>query len=181
MPIPRLIDVKLDKDIEIDYNKLAEELSKKIPLASLDNHKLWLNKLINLGDGLKALASSIFFLIIITTSITIAYATKTGLELHKNIIEILYLMGAKDTYIAQQYARRNSFLGFTGGCIGVLLAIPAIHTVGSIASEVQGGIINQINLNFSDWVIISLLPIFSSILSTIAAYYTVKRTLGKLS
>jgi len=181
LPVPRLIDVKLDKKTNIDYNKLSEKLSKKAPLASVDNHKLWLSKLIKLGDGLKALASSIFVLIIITTSITIAYATKTGLELHKNIIEILYLMGAKDTYIAQQYARRNSFLGFLGGLVGVLLSIPAIQTISNIASEIQGGIISQINLGFSDWMLILLLPILSSLLATISAYYTVKRTLGKLA
>jgi cell division transport system permease protein len=181
LPVPRLIDVKLDKNIDIDYDKLAKKLSKTAPLASIDNHKLWLNKLIKLGDGLKALASSIFLLIILTTSVTIAYTTKTGLELHKNIIEILYLMGAKDTYIAQQYARRSSYLGFIGGLIGVLLSIPAIQTISSIASEIQGGIISQINMGICNWMLISLLPIFSSALATASAYCTVKRTLGKLA
>ena len=92
LPTPRLIDVKLKKGAEIDFAKLAAKLAEVSPLASLDNHKLWLDKLVKFADGLKMLAMSILVLVIAITSGAIFYTTQTNLGLHKNIIEILQII-----------------------------------------------------------------------------------------
>lgn len=60
LPVPRLIDVRLKKNAEVDFIELAEKLAEVSPQASLDNHKLWLNKLIKFADGLKMMALSVF-------------------------------------------------------------------------------------------------------------------------
>ena len=104
LPVPRLIDVRLTKNAEVDFIELAEKLAEVSPQASLDNHKLWLNKLIKFADGLKMMALSVLLLVVVVTSGAIFYSTKTSLGLHQHIIEILHLMGAKDAYVAQQYA-----------------------------------------------------------------------------
>ena len=101
LPIPRLIDVKLKPGAEVDFLRWSEELAETAPQASLDNHKLWLNKLIKFADGLKVLALAVLTLVVLITSGAIFYCTQTSLGLHKYIIEILHLMGAKDTYVAQ--------------------------------------------------------------------------------
>lgn len=72
------------------------------------------------------LALSVLALVIGITSGAIFYSTQTSLGLHKDIIEILHLLGAKDTYIAQQYAAKTAVLGFWGGLIGVVFAVPTI-------------------------------------------------------
>ena len=97
-----------------------------------------------------------------------------------NIIEILHIIGAKDAYIAQQYAKRMGFLGFIGGLIGLFLAIPSIFFIGNLATAIEGGIISDATLSIIDWGIILSLPLFSMIISMITAYYTVKRTLKKM-
>ena len=43
LPMPRIIDVKLEKNADIDFVKLSKDLAEASPQASLDNHKLWLN------------------------------------------------------------------------------------------------------------------------------------------
>ena len=146
MPMPRLIDVKLKKDAEINFMALAEKLATVAPQASLDNHKLWLNKLINFASGLKMLALSVLALVIGITSGAIFYSTQTSLGLHKDIIEILHLLGAKDTYIAQQYAAKTAVLGFWGGLIGVVFAVPTIFVIAHLAQQIEGGIINEARL-----------------------------------
>lgn len=180
LPIPRLIDVKIKPGEEIDFLDLAEKLAAVSPQASIDNHKLWLNKLIKFADGLKMLAMTALLLVVMVTSGAIFYSTQTSLGLHKNIIEILHLMGAKDAYIAQQYARRVSYLGFIGGCIGIAIAVPTIFIIGSLAQQIEGGIISEANLSFSDWGAIFSLPLFAALIAMITAYYTVKRTLHKM-
>ncbi len=180
LPLPRLIDVKIRKDAEINYNKLAEELAELTPYASLDNHKLWLNKLMHFADGLKMLALTILCLVILVNSGAIFYSTQSSLGLHRNIIEILHLMGAKDTYIAQQYARRTGWLGLMGGVIGIVLAIPAILLIGNLALQIEGGIISEAGLSIFSWLIIFSLPLFAGLVAMMTAYYTVKRTLEKM-
>lgn len=180
LPTPRLIDVKIKKDVSINYAKLAENLAKVSPFASLDNHKLWLDKLIKFADGLKILAMTILLLVIAITSGAIFYTTQSNLGLHHNIIEILHIMGAKDTYVAQQYAKRDAWLGFVGGCIGLFFAIPTIFLIARLAEQIEGGIISEAHLSPFSWVLILALPLFSSMASMLTAYYTVKRTLEKM-
>ena len=180
LPLPRLIDVKIRPSATIDYIKLAEELAELTPYASLDNHKLWLNKLVRFADGLKLLALTILGLVILVNSGAIFYSTQSSLGLHRHIIEILHLMGAKDTYIAQQYARRTGWLGLMGGVIGLILAIPAIFLIGNLAMQIEGGIISEAGLSVFSWLIIFSLPLFAGAVAMMTAYYTVKRTLEKM-
>ena len=138
LPVPRLIDVRLKKNAEVDFIELAEKLAEVSPQASLDNHKLWLNKLIKFADGLKMMALSVLLLVVVVTSGAIFYSTKTSLGLHQHIIEILHLMGAKDAYVAQQYARRTAQLGCVGGVIGLIFAIPSIFAISRLAEQIEG-------------------------------------------
>jgi cell division transport system permease protein len=180
LPMPRLIDVKLKSGAEINFKVLAEKLATVAPQASLDNHKLWLNKLINFAAGLKMLALSVLVLVIGVTSGAIFYSTQTSLGLHKNIIEILHLLGAKDTYIAQQYATRTGLLGLWGGIVGIIFAVPAIFLIAYLAQQIEGGIINEARLSAGAWAMILSLPLFSGLIAMQTAYYTVKRTLEKM-
>ncbi len=180
LPTPRIIDVKISPDADIDFIQLAKDLAIASPQASLDNHKLWLNKLIAFADGLNLIATTILLLVSTITSGAIFYTTQMSLGLHHNIIEILHIIGAKDTYIAQQYAKRMAFLGFVGGIIGLFLAIPAIFFIGSLATAIEGGIISDATLSIPDWSIILSLPLFSMLIAMLTAYYTVKQTLKKM-
>lgn len=180
LPTPRIIDVKISPNAKVDFAQLAQDLAIASPQASLDNHKLWLNKLIAFADGINLIATTILLLVSAITSGAIFYTTQMSLGLHRNIIEILHIIGAKDTYIAQQYAKRMAFLGFIGGIIGLFFAIPAIFFLSNLATAIEGGIISDAKLSFFDWSIIISLPFLSMFIAMITAYYTVKNTLKKM-
>ena len=180
LPTPRIIDVKISPDAKIDFLQLSKDLAIASPQASLDNHKLWLNKLISFADGLNTIASTILILVAAITSGAIFYTTQMSLGLHRNIIEILHIIGAKDAYIAQQYAKRMGFLGFIGGTFGLLFAVPSIFFISNLATAIEGGIISDATLSIFDWVSILMLPVFSMLISMLTAYYTVKHTLEKM-
>ena len=180
LPVPRIIDVKLDSDANIDFTQLAKDLSQVSPLASLDNHKLWLNKLIAFADGIKMIATTILLLVTLITSGAIFYTTKMSLGLQRNVIEILHIIGAKDTYIAQQYAKHMGKIGFIGGLCGIIFAIPSIFFIGNLARAIEGGIISDTSLGIYDWGTILALPLFAMLIAILTAYYTVKQTLKKM-
>lgn len=180
LPMPRIIDVKIKKNADINFIELATRLAQATPMASVDNHKLWLNKLIQFADGLKMLALSVLVLVIMITSGAIFYTTQTSLGLHQYTIEILHGLGAKDTYIAQQYAKRTAILGLEGGLIGLAIAIPTIFGIGTLAAQIEGGIISDATLSMGAWLSIISLPFLAALIAMATAYYTVKQTLQKL-
>ena len=180
LPTPRIIDVKISPDADIDFAQLSMDLAQASPQATLDSHKLWLNKLISFADGINLIASTVLLLVAAITSGAIFYTTQMSLGLHHNIIEILHIVGAKDAYIAQQYTKRMGFLGFLGGIIGLFFAVPAIFFIGNLALKIEGGIISDATLGFGDWAIILSLPLFAMFISMLTAYYTVKQTLKKM-
>ncbi len=180
LPMPRLIDVKIKRGAQIDFTKMAEAIAQVSDNASIDSHKLWLAKLIDFADGIKMLAWAILILVIAVSTTAIFYTTQTSMGLHTNIIGILHIMGAKDTYIAQQYARRSAFLGLFGGILGVTCAIPAIFIISMLAQQIEGGIIADAQISFTSWLIIFSIPFVSSAIAMATAYVTVKKTLGKM-
>lgn len=180
LPMPRLIDVRLIPDTVVDLDKLKNVLAKRAPNASLDIHKLWLGKLVNLAQTLSLLASSLLALVIATTSIIVIYVTCSGLDVHRPIIELLHLIGAHDDYIAKQYAERIAFLSSLGAVIGFVLVLPVIFMVSSLAEGIRGGLLSEARFDVWSWILLSLIPVFAVLLSTLTAYWTVQRTLRRL-
>ena len=82
--------------------------------------------------------------------------------------------------IAQQYAKRDAFIGFFGGVCGLVFAVPTIFMIAHLAAQIEGGIINEAKLDFFSWGLILSLPLFSALIAMLTAYYTVKRTLEKM-
>ena len=180
LPMPRLIDVRLIPDTVVDLDKLKNVLAKRAPNASLDIHKLWLGKLVNLAQTLSLLASSLLALVIATTSILVIYVPCSGLDVHRPIIELLHLIGAHDDYIAKQYAERIAFLSSLGAVIGFVLVLPVIFMVSSLAEGIRGGLLSEARFDVWSWILLSLIPVFAVLLSTLTAYWTVQRTLRRL-
>lgn len=180
LPIPRLIDVRVSKDADIDFVELAKKLADVSPMASLDSHKLWLSKLIQFADGLKNLALMTLALVLGISAGGIIYTTKSSLGLHKFVIGILHVMGAKDAYIAKQFARRTGYISFLGGLVGSVFTIPTIFAISKLSEQIEGGIISEASLSWLAWIFILSLPIFAAIIAMITAYYTVKKTLENM-
>ncbi|MBC7952783.1 MAG: cell division protein [Rhodospirillaceae bacterium] len=180
LPLPRLIDVSIDADSRMDLGDLAERLSQAVPGASLDDHRIWLSRLINLSLTTQWLAIGIVVLIGGVTSATVIYATRTGMAVHKGVIEVLHLIGAHDDYIARQFADRAFSLGFAGGVMGVALAVPTLFAIGIAARRVEGGFLPQLFLPIAGWVVIALLPFAAAMLAMYTARLTVHGTLARL-
>lgn len=180
LPIPRLIDVRISRNSKIDFIKLAEKLADISPMASLDSHKLWLSKLIQFADGLRNLALVTLLLVLAISAGGIVYTTKTSLGLHQYVIGILHVMGAKDEYIAKQFAKRTGYISFIGGLIGIAFAVPTIFAISKLSEKIEGGFISEASLSWIDWTSILSLPLFSAIIAMITAFFTVKNTLQKM-
>lgn len=180
LPMPKLIDVRLTDYSASDFDAIAKELYQVAPYTSINVHQVWLNKLIAFAKSVKLLALSVLILVLSICSFSIFYATKTSLGIHRDIIEILHIMGATDDYIAKQYARRGFFIGLLSGVVGVALSFVAFWFIAGVASGLKGGILDKASLDFVSILYICSIPMWTAMISMCTSYYTVRKTLGKI-
>ncbi len=180
LPLPRLIDVSVDPNARIDLAEVAERLTQAVPGASLDDHRVWLSRLINLSRTIQWLAIVVVALIGAVTAATVVYGTRTGMAIHHGIIEVLHLIGAHDDYIARQFADRAFALGISGGLMGLGLALPALTAIGWAARRLEGGFLPSLSLPILGYVAIGLLPLMAAGLSMLTARLTVHGTLSRM-
>lgn len=180
LPTPRLIDVHLDPHNRPSLADLDRRLKDAVPGASLDDHQVWMSKLVNLAEGLRTLAWAVILLVSFTTASTVIYATRTALEVHRPHIEVLHFVGATDSYIAGQFAYRGLWLGLLGGIIGLLMAVPTLWIIGRLALDLQGGLIPDLSLRPITWGILAILPFLAGGIAMLTARYTVRRQLARM-
>ncbi|MBY0431801.1 MAG: cell division protein [Rhodospirillales bacterium] len=180
LPLPRLIDVTVAPGIRLDLDALSKSLSQAVPGASLDDHRVWLSRLIGLSRSIQWLALGALSMIGAITSLTVVYATLTGLAVHRPVIEVLHLIGATDTYIAGQFAARALSLGLKGGAAGLALAAPCLLAVGWAARRVEGGFVPSLSLSPAGWAMVALIPVMAALLAMLTARFTVLAALKRM-
>lgn len=180
LPTPRLIDVDLSDSERPDMAALETRLTDAVPGAAIDDHRVWLSKLIELAEGLRALAWSVIGLVAAATAATVVHATRTALAVHRPQIEVLHLIGATDGYVAGQFARRALWHGVIGGLGGLTLSVPALWGIGMLAQDLRGGLVPEVSLSTGDWTVLALLPVLAGGLAMVTARRTVRRQLARM-
>ncbi len=181
MPLPALIDVTIRPEHGPDLDALAAQLDKAVQGASIDDHRVWLSRLIGLSRAIAGLAVAVVVIIAGATSATVIYATRTGMAVHREVIDVLHLIGATDDYIARQFADRAFTLGLKGGVLGLLLNIPILGGLGFFGlHRLQGGFLGDLSLPFFGWIGVVVLPVAAAALAMLTARLTVHATLARM-
>ncbi|MEO5375469.1 MAG: cell division protein [Alphaproteobacteria bacterium] len=180
LPVPRLIDVTIRPGFSVDLVALGSRLTAVAPGTSLDDHQVWLSKLVRLGHGLELLALAVVGLVAAAMAATVVYATRTGLAVHRPVIEVLHLIGAQDDYIARQFAHRSLVLGLRGGLVGLALAGPVLGGIGWLTARMEGALVPDFSLGPLHWAALAALPVAAGYLAMLTARITVHRTLARM-
>ena len=180
LPLPRLIDVELKPGAQVDAAALATRLAAAVPGTAVDDHGVWLERLIRLIRTVEALATAVLLLIGLATAGTVVFTTRTGLSIHHEAIEVLHLIGAQDTYVARQFAGRALAMGLRGGIIGLVFAVPTLLGIGYLAARMQAGILPDVSLGPQHWAALAGLPLVVAAIAMVTARLTVMRTLARM-
>ncbi len=180
LPLPRLIDVRLDPNADIDLAQLSKRLATVAPGVSLDDHRTWLSRLVNLSRTIEWLAAGIVALIGSVTALTVVYAVRTGMAVHDEVIQVLHLTGAHEDYVARQFADHAFALGMRGGFIGISLAVPTLVMVSWMARQIEGGFLPALSLSLTGWMAVTLLPAAAGLLAMVTARITVHRAIARM-
>jgi len=185
LALPRLIDVHIDLDAPPDTKALAQQLAAAVPGASLDDHRLWLDGLIRMARTIELVAAAIILLIGGAAVLTIIFATRTGLAIHHGVIQVLHLIGARDSYIAAQFQWQALMLALRGGLVGIALAALTLFAIGHAAQTTrfqgaEGGLLPSIELSVLGWIAVVLLPFAAGLIALLTARLTVLRALARM-
>ena len=180
LPMPRLIDVQLLDNTTVDLTALKEKMAVAAPHASLDVHRLWMNKLVKLVKALEILGKTVLTLVFATTALIVVYVTVSSFTVHRPIVELLHQMGAFDGYVSAQYAKRIALFSTVGALFGVGSALPVLFMVASLIQGLEGGLLSEARFSLADWFIVGAIPVCAVVLATFSAFFTVRKTLRRM-
>ncbi len=182
LPLPQLIDVRVDPRMTIAYTTLRSQLASVIPGSRLDNSPSWVGGArdfaLRIEDVITAGVAAIAALIITI----IIFTARIGLAIHRSVIELLHLLGAQDAYIARQFQIHALSLGLRGGFIGAIVAAltvaflePAAHMLALPVPIAAYGI-----FDWRVWLLLIAACLMAGGIAMVTARITVLRQLARM-
>jgi cell division transport system permease protein len=180
LPLPRLVDVGVADDARIDMADLRKRIEAAAPGATVEEHQKWLDEMIGVIRWGWRLALVVVVLIFFAAAMTIVFAMRTSLRIHRNVTDVLHLIGARDQYIAEQFQRHAFRLGLLGGLIGAGFAALVIIGLERVLAKVETLHAMHLQLPLWAWAVLALVPPAAALLAAMAARYTVLRGLARM-
>ncbi len=180
LPLPRLIDVRLEAAAAVDPAALGARLAAEVPGAELDDHGLWIDRLTALAGAIELIAIAVMGLIGVAAVGTLVFATRTGLAIHHDVIELLHMIGARDGYVASQFQMHSLWLGLKGGLFGLALAVATLLVLGYLGRQIDVTLLPPLTLTPPQWGALAGLAALAALISMVTARITVMRTLARM-
>lgn len=160
LPIPQLIEIITDGD-DYDADGLRARLSAQVPGAVLDDHTSWRVPLLEAASRVRLISWSVIILIGATVAAMITLAAQASLAANAQVIRVLRLVGARDTYIARAFVRRYTLRAGLGALVG------AVVGAGATVLMPQGGsgdsILMGVGFAGAEWLLLLAIPILSAV------------------
>jgi cell division transport system permease protein len=185
LPVPRLIAVEIDPDHPPDFAALDIALRNEVPGVSLDTHKRWQAELTRMARVLTTLAYAILMLIGICAIAIVIFATRAALEANREVVEVLHLVGARDSFIARQVWGRFLKTGLGAGIIGLVLGILTFFLAAGAAPESFSAIAREfLSLSsaklIQNYMVLAAVPLVATLICLITSRVTLMRILKSL-
>lgn len=139
LPTPRIVVLELARGGRPDLAELRAALSREMRGASLDDHRIWLDRLSTMAGSLVIIGLVVVGLVFAATALAVGFATRAAVATSRDIVEVLHLVGADDSFLASAFQRRFLVLGAEGAAIGCLAAILAYAAAGAAAVSLGSG------------------------------------------
>ncbi len=180
LPLPRIVDVTLTPDSTVDVAGLSARLKAEIPGAGLDDHQLWRDKLVDFLLAIQVVAVLMVVLIGATTVTVVIFATRSGLAVHNEVIDVLHLIGARDEYVAHQFQANALKLGLKGGFAGSIGGLLTLIVIRYTASELDIELFPTHLFQIWHWPVLASVPIIAASIVRFSARHTVLRALRRM-
>jgi cell division transport system permease protein len=186
LPVPRLIEMRIAG--APDFTALKQQLAAEVPSATLDDHRQWIQRLGAMAGAMVIAGIIMMALVLTATALAIAFATRGAMAGNRDIIEVLNLVGASDSFIAREFQKHFLRLGLKGGAIGGVGAMLAFWLAGVFAgrwSATPGGdqleaLFGTFALGFRGYLAVIVIAVIVAVTTAVVSRVTVYRNLRGL-
>ncbi|TNF22191.1 MAG: cell division protein FtsX [Rhodobacteraceae bacterium] len=178
LPVPQLIEIR-ETGEGYDGDGLRLRLQAELPGAVLDDHTRWRRPLVEAAGRLKILGWLAIGLIFGAMGAMITLAANAALAANAQVIQVLRLVGATDTYIARAFVRRFTIRTLIGAFAGVLAGLLAVLLLPSAGAE--AGILTGLRFQGLNWLWPFLVPPLAAVVAFAATRWAAMRVLEDLS
>jgi cell division transport system permease protein len=178
LPVPQLIEIVETED-GYDGAGLRLRLQAEVPGAVLDDHTRWRRPLERAAGRLRLLGWVSIGLIGAATAAMITLAANAALAANAQVISVLRLIGARDSYIARAFVRRFTLRALLGAAVGTALGALAVFLLP--ATQESGGFLTGLGFQGLGWTLLALIPLLAGVVAYVATGAAARRTLGELT
>lgn len=168
LPIPRLFEL-VEAAEPYDSEGLRQRLIVEAPGALLDDHTRWRRPLIEAAERIRLLGVLSIVLIGAAMAAMITLAARAALATNAEVIRVLRLVGAKDTYIARAFVRRFTLRALAGAAVGTAAGIIGVAALP--AADAAGGFLTGLGFTGTGW----LWPLALPPLAALVAFAATRR------
>ena len=180
LPLPALVDVVIESGMTVDIQVLTEKLSAVAPGTVVEEHSMWLGRLMNITKIVETVSVSVMFLVLISVVITVVFSTRTWMAVNREAVEVLHLIGAHDSYIAHQFQKHTFWLSSGGAVVGFAIGATFILLTEFYISRFSDSLLLDLTLGDIQWAALCLLPIVAILVVIATVGFTVKRVMRSL-
>lgn len=177
LPIPRLIEV-VEGDPGYDGEGLRQRLTAEAPGAVLDDHTRWRRPLAEAAGRLRLLGWLAIGLIGATMAAMITLAANASLAANAQVVRVLRLVGAKDSYIARAFVRRFTLRAFSGAAVGALAGLIGVALLPR--ADAAGGFLTGLGFTGFGWLLPFVLPPLAGLVAFAATRHAALAKLKEL-
>ena len=178
LPIPRLIEV-VEAEQPYDSEGLRQRLAAEAPGAVLDDHTRWRRPLVEAASRIRLLGVLSIALIGATMAAMITLSARAALATNAEVIRVLRLVGAKDSYIARAFVRRFTLRSFAGAAVGATAGLIGVAALP--AADAAGGFLTGLGFTGLGWLWPFALPPLAAIVAFLATRRAAFRKLRELT
>jgi len=188
LPVPRIVVVKLAAAHAPNLEALRKALAERVPGASLDDHRGWIERMRSMADSLVGLGIGVLALVMVATALSVMFATRGAMATNRPIVEVLHFVGAREGFIAGEFQRHFLLLGLKGGLIGggaALVVFGLAHLAGgwyqgSPEGEQIGSLFGSFSLGIDGYGAMLGLVVLIALVTALTSRLTVRYTLKSL-
>ena len=134
----------------------------------------------------RRILATLFIILIVATTLSVSFATRGAVATNRAVVEVLHLIGARDSYIAGTFQRHFLAVGLKGGLIGgatAALRFAVTGIVPSVLSWLPGGdeaafLTGQFSLDRQGYLgiagIVALMTLVTMIASRVTVHWTLR-------
>lgn len=180
LALPRLIDVQLKSGETLNVEALGESLTAEGPGIKIDDPRTWLDRLGGFGHSLAVVAGVIIALIAAALGVMAVVNTRMALAVHREVVELLHLIGARDAFIAQLFQNQALKVGLLGGALGAAIAAATLYGVGQAVHRLDATMFLDLALRPQGYGVLAALPVATGLIAALTARLTVQRALKRM-